>query len=197
MSTEQHKEKEPNYILKATEAVWVDKNDSVFLVYFQRVIWIIVAIIIIASLFFWENIFMNLSLHARIVLVGGVGYAIFGGGGTVRKPSEFEIRFYDDYLVLYRERISYDKTLEKKSIKKMYYKDIKRFVYRVNSHRINFYGIVEGIEWKYKKNGQLSEKPFYHKTTDSLCYFYTTLSNVDFVKEIETHSPLRVEIRHT
>lgn len=46
------------------------------------------------------------------------------------------------------------------------------------------------------KDGSLPEKPTYHRTTDGgICYFYTTEEpEIDFVSEIEKHSPIKVQI---
>ena len=61
---------------------------------------------------------------------------------------------------------------------------------------MTIYGDVETIWYNYHKDGTLPEKPTYHRTVKGgLCYFYTSASpEVDFVAEIETHSPIRVVV---
>lgn len=53
---------------------------------------------------------------------------------------------------------------------------------------------MEGIWYDYNKDGTLPAKPTYHRTIDGgICYFYTTEApEVDFVSEIEKHSPIKV-----
>ena len=176
----------PNYVIRATEAVVADKYDSKFLRIMRTLTFIIVIIIIISTILFHENIFMALSFRGKIILIGLVVMTI-STSGTIRIPSEFELQFYDEYFILYREKFPYNKNFSRKEIEKMYYKDVKEFQYRQQSKRINFVGVNEGIYWEYKKDGTLSEKPSYHKTTDSILYFYTEFSDVDFIKEIEEH----------
>ncbi len=108
-----------------------------------------------------------------------------------------EIRFYDDYLILYREKKHYGSGIQRKMYDKFYYKDIHKCQYRTETKRINIYGKVEGKWYDYNKDGSLPTQPTYHKTTDSLDYFYTIFAqDIDFVKEIEEHSPIKVEIEN-
>lgn len=77
----------------------------------------------------------------------------------------------------------------------MNYRDVKECTYRVQNHKILFLGKIEGIFYQYNRDGTLKEKPSYHKTTDSGTYFYTVFEpEIDFVKEIEEHTPLKVAI---
>ena len=186
----------PNYVIRATEAVVADKYDSKLLRIMRTITCVIVVIVIVATILFQENIFMALSFRGKIILIGLVVMTI-STSGTIRIPSEFELQFYDEYFILYREKFPYNKNFSRKEIEKMYYKDVKEFQYRQQSKRINFVGVNEGIYWEYKEDGTLSAQPSYHKTTDSILYFYTEFSDVDFIKEIEEHSPLRVEIRNS
>ena len=54
------------------------------------------------------------------------------------------------------------------------------------------------VIYKYDKNGNVAEVPSLHKTIDSISTFYTVFEpSIDFVKEIEAHSPMKVEIQST
>ena len=60
--------------------------------------------------------------------------------------------------------------------------------------KINLYGVYEGILYKYKKDGTLNTPPSYHRTVDSICNFYTVFEpDIDFVKIIETYTPIKIE----
>ena len=190
-------EKNPNYILKSNEATFRPKKNIGFLGKIKPIIYIIIVIIIIGSFVFGENLFDEMSGTARILLVL-MAVGVFLTETEERVPSSFEIRFYDEYLVVYRENHYYSNKLSRKEYSKLFYKDIKECQYRVKTQRINMYGIVENIWYNYNKDGTVDKKPSYHKTTDSICYFYTMFaSEVDFVAEIEGHSPIKVTVSET
>lgn len=186
----------PDYVLRAEEAVLVPKKDTEILVKLKPAVWIVIGIIIILSFIFGDNIYKELSWTARGLLVA-LAMGIFFVNSDERVPSPFEIWFYGDYLVIYREKHYYSRKVTRKEYDKFYYKDIKQCQFRTVTQRINFYGIVEGIWYNYRKDGTLPLEPTYHKTTDSIRYFYTMYAkNIDFVREIEAHSPVRVEIQN-
>ena len=190
-------EPQPNYVLKANEGVLMPKNDNPALGFIKKAVWIVVGIIVIGSLIFQDNLFGKITWSTRILLIALAIGSLFLGGGSVRVPSPFEIWFYDDYLVIYREKFYMDRKTSRKMYDKFNYKEIHKCQYRTVCNKINFYGIVEGIWYDYKKDGSLSESPTYHKTTDSISTFYTTeLPKIDFVSEIENHSPIKVIIEN-
>lgn len=187
---------DPNYILKANEAVLVPKKNRENIARLKPIVWIVVLIVVIASFIFGDNLFNELSWTVRILLIALAIGTLFISTDE-RVPSPFEIWFYDDYLVIYREKHYYSKSVIRKEYDKFYYKDIKHCQYRSLTHRFNFYGVVEGIWYNYSKDGSLPQEPTYHKTTDSIRYFYTTYAqNIDFVKEIEMHSPIKVNVEN-
>lgn len=187
---------EPNYILKANEAVIVPKANTGGIAKIRTAIWIIVAIIIIGSFVLGNNIFSELSWTVRALLISLV-IGTFFINTSERVPSPFEMWFYDDCLVLYREKHFYSKKITRKEYDKFFYKDIRECQYQARTKRINISGVVEGIWYNYRKDGSLPSEPSYHKTTDSIRYFYTTFAReIDFVKEIESHSPIKVNIEN-
>ncbi len=184
----------PNYVLKADEGVLVSKNENSTLGIIKITVWIIVGVIILGSLVFHDNLFSELSWTTRILLIA-LAIGVIFKGGSKRVSSPIEIQFYDDHLVVYREKIQYKRNLILKKYDKFFYKDIRKCQYRTITKQINIYGIEEGIRYKYNKDGSLPTKPIYHKTTEGLCYFYTTEApEIDFVSEIERHAPVKVEI---
>jgi hypothetical protein len=185
----------PNYVLKANEGILVPKSEKPLLGKLKITVWIVVGVIIIGSILFQDNLFNDLSWSSRILLIAmviGIGFS----GGNKRVPSPFEIQFYNDYLIVYREKRYYNKKVIRKEYNKFFYKDIYKIEYRTGTKQILIKGIIEGIWYNYKKDGTLPEKPTYHRTTDGgICYFYTTEApDVDFVYEIENHSPIKVAI---
>jgi len=187
---------EPNYVLKTNEEVLRTVNDSKVYYYLKKVLWIIIAINIISYFVFGENIFTQLNSNVRILLIILLVYILFIANKRKGVASPFEIRFYDDYLVVYREKLYYNPMTTHMEFFKFFYKDITKCEYRTETERFNILGTVEINLFKYNKDGSLPKEPTHHKTTDSICYFYTGMSDVDFVYEIEAHSPIKVNIKN-
>ena len=166
--------KKPNYVLKANEGVLVPKNESSPLGKIKLAVWIVIGVILLGSLIFQDNLFGELSGTAQVLLVV-IAVGVTFAGGNKRVPSPFEIRFYDDYLVVYRESMYYSKKVIRKEYNKFFYKDINKCQYRVGTKRMNILGDVESIWYNYNKDGTLPEKPTYHRNVKGgICYFYTT-----------------------
>lgn len=157
-------------------------------------IWAIVSIIILLSFIVNENFFTEvLPPELTLILVPLYFWSVFTVD-HIRVPSPFEIWFYDDYLIVYREKRYYNKKVSRKEYNKFFYNDISKVEYRTLSNRIQIYGTVEAIWYDYNKDGTLPEQPTYHrKVHDTFVYFYTTESSeVDFVSEIEEHTPIMI-----
>ncbi|GGA79732.1 hypothetical protein [Ornithinibacillus halotolerans] len=189
------REEKPNYVLKAIEGVLTPKNP--WLSMLKKAIWIIVGLVILLSIIFQENMFSELSWSSQVMLIV-LALVLTFTKNSMRVPSPFEIRFYNDYLVVFREKRYYGK-LPRKEFNKFYYDEIEKIVHRTTTERISIYGTIEGIWYDYKKDGTLPDKPTYHKTTKGgFCYFDTsTDKEVDFVAEIEKHSPIKVVVENS
>lgn len=186
---------EPNYIVRANEGVRMPKNDTLALYYTKKVLGWTIVLLIVWSFVFRESLLRGMSMGALVLLV-----CAFLRVRTLTKeefvPSPFELWFYTDYIVIYREKYYYHTKLSRKQYDKFYYKDIHQCLYHEHSHRMDILGIVEGIWYDYNKDGTVPDKPTYHKTTDSICYFYTNMApEIDFVAELERHMPVKVTIR--
>ena len=97
---------------------------------FKKMVWILIILFIIISLYFHKNIFMELAFGTRLLLIV-ISVAILGTAyATEKTPSPFEIRFYEDYMVVYREKYYYDRDLSRKEYDKFFYKDIERIQYK-------------------------------------------------------------------
>lgn len=185
----------PVYVLRTNESAWAPTQNAKQVVFAKKAVRIILVILLVGSFVFGDNLFAELSLMPKMLLITiFLGTCFVKDKEKVAKP--FEIRFYEDHLVLYREKRYYSPKLSRKELDKFMYKDIEKIVYRADTHRINIYGLVEGIWYDYKKDGSLPEKPSYHKTTNSLAYFYTNEApEVDFVAIFEKYSSVKVTIQ--
>lgn len=189
---------QPNYVLKFNETDSRKVKDRNY--YIKKTVVIIIAIIVIFSIIFGENLFLELSWTARILLIA-IALGILFTGKKEDVPSPAELRFYDDYLLLFLERKYYSERSIKQEYLKMKYSDITKVKYLPNTSnkRFQIYGNGHSLHYDLKKDGNISKKASRDKMFEKgMIYFFTNLNqNIDFIKEIEEHSPLKVEIDNT
>lgn len=189
---------QPNYVLKFNETDSRKVKDRNY--YIKKAVVIIIAIIVIFSIIFGEKLFLELSWTARILLIA-IALGILFTGKKEDVPSPAELRFYDDYLLLFLERKYYSEKSIKQEYLKMKYSDITKVKYLPNTSnkRFQIYGNGHSLHYDVKKDGSLSIQPSRDKMfEEGMIYFSTNLNqNIDFIKEIEEHSPLKVEIDNT
>lgn len=189
---------QPNYVLKFNETDSRKVKDRNY--YIKKTVVIIIAIIVVFSIIFGENLFLELSWTARILLIA-IALGILFTGKKEDVPSPAELRFYDDYLLLFLERKYYSERSIKQEYLKMKYSDITKVKYLPNTSnkRFQIYGNGHSLHYDLKKDGNISKKASRDKMFEKgMIYFSTNLNqNIDFIKEIEEHSPLKVEIDNT
>lgn len=184
--------KEPNYILKFNDGVLIPKHESIAQDIIKLLLKICAVIFILLILVFGFEVIKEIPSLTWICLLSAAGYLV-KQGGCERKPVPCELWFYDDYMVQYYERMYYDKRNIQKEYHKFYYADISKCLYRTVVHKIDIFGQLESEFYKYKKDGTVEKEPYRHYKGESISVFYTVLEpDIDFVKEIETHSPIKV-----
>lgn len=188
----------PNYTLKTNEAVLMPIGNNNFLNVFKGFVWIIAGIIILGSVLLQENLFFELSGTTRIIFVCLLVSSFLCKEKTEYMPSPMELQFYDDYLVLYLPKRYYSSRVTRKEINTMKYADISKCVYETKSKRVYIYGDGQSVLYNYKKDGSLPLMPTEERNfTQGLIYFNAQLAtDVDFKKEIEEHSPIKVVIEN-
>ncbi len=183
----------PNYVLKADESVFTPKNKNAVLEIIVIGCIIIVGITLIISLLFQLSAvlswFMGLLL---LLLFGRLISSPFLGRNSISVSSPLEIWFYDDHLIIYREKLYCNKRLSRKTYDKLFYKDIHRCEYRMISAKVIFDGVTERVWYDYNKDGSLQQNPSYHEKAEGASFNTTEEPSVDFVSEIENHSPIKV-----
>lgn len=181
---------QPSYVLKTVENIRVpksEKNNSI-----KGVIIGILVILILGSFIFRDNLFGELSWTTKIILISLVFGTLFLNN-YIFKPFPIEIHFYNDHLEIHRQEVYYNKNLIRKEIYSFKYEDIKSCTYIDNYKRMEIRGNVHVDLYNYSKDKSVSNNPTISKTDIGICYFYTSAApNVDFVKEIEEHSPVKV-----
>lgn len=189
----------PNYVIKTNEAVLVPTKQSSGFTFLKTGVWIVVAVIIIGSLLFQDNLFSELSWTARVLLIVLALGVTFLGGKKEYAPSPMELQFFDDHLVLYLPKRYYSKSVTRMEINKMKYSEITKCVYKANSQRIHLYGNGTSTWYNYKADGTIPQTPTQVRNyTAGLIYFNTQLAtDVDFKTEIENHSPIQVIVENS
>lgn len=183
---------EANYILKTQENMRMPKNERANTV--KKVILTIIVILLVGSIVLKSNLFGELSWITQVILVTTFASTFFTGGSKF-VPFPMELRFYDDRLEIYRTFVYYGKNKKRKEIYIFKYADIQQCVFNKSSSRMIIKGQVY-VEWfNYNKASVVSQTPDIAKTDMGLCYFYTNADlSVDFVKEIQEHSPINVTV---
>lgn len=148
---------QPNYVLKFNETDSRKVKDRNY--YIKKAVVIIIAIIVIFSIIFGENLFLELSWTARILLIA-IALGILFTGKKEDVPSPAELRFYDDYLLLFLERKYYSERSIKQEYLKMKYSDITKVKYLPNTSnkRFQIYGNGHSLHYDLKKDGNISKK---------------------------------------
>lgn len=185
---------EPNYVLYGNNAELAPKKNYEAVIITKRIIWGGIGLIVVLSLVFWENLFSQMTFFAKSAVILAAIWSIVNNANEY-SPVPFEIRFFDDYLIVYCQKMRYNKKVSRMEYYKFFYKDIKKCVYRAKYERIDMYGMEEVTWYDYNKDGTVPERPTYHRSVDSLCFFYTMFDkDIDYVAEIEQHSPIKVTI---
>lgn len=178
----------PNYILKMNEAVIVTKKSDSKYKIIKMVVLIAVGMLLAKSFLSGGNWF------ERFLLIAVAIRNLFIGRKTEVVPSPVEIQFYDDFLCVYRPKRYYDKKVTRMEYNKMWYSRITKCVLETRSKMLYFYGDVEAKWFNYDENGNVPAAPTYNRIVkDAFCYLSTRCdSQIDYVNEIENHSPIKV-----
>lgn len=188
---------QPLYILKFNEGIMKPKVENKTKDIIKYLLGFATILIILVIIIFGFRVLREFSFSIFICYCIAIGYLI-KNGGYERIPSPCELWFYENYLVQYCPKRYYSKNNIRKEYYKFNYKDIKRCLYRSVVNKFDIFGIVEATFYKYDKDGNVDSVPKHHITADSISVFYTVFEpNIDFIKEIEEHSPIKVEIENS
>lgn len=175
-----------NYLQKITA-----KN----LGYKLRIIAIVIVILaFFVQVIFPDNPFIKLSWKTILLLVVLLFFLMF----TVKKEkinTPMEIRFFDDYLVIYLEKIySYNNKIQQ-GYYKFLYSDITFFECDAKANKIKITGNKFITTYSYNKDGSIQQNPTFESMwPGDLELEFGIESNLNIVEEIEHHSPIKINV---
>lgn len=161
----------------------------------KKLLFFVIILWVLGSVVFGENLLAETSALTKVLLVGVVFYVISNGGFREEWQSfPMELRFYEEYMIIYRPIHFYDKRCSRKIIDKIKYSDITQCVYREHSKKIYIYGDMHTTWYKLKKDGTAPDTPGFDKfVTKTVVWFDCRCENeVDIRQVMEEWSPVQV-----
>lgn len=159
---------------------------------------LLIAGILIGSLFAHKNLFMAMPVIVRVLivlLVIGVLILVLRKKDT---ESPMELQFYNNHLVLYRPMKYYSGQKARQELNTIKYNEVTDCVYKAKTQRLEIYGSVQATWYQYYKNGKMAQSPTSDRyVKDTIVFFRTNFAkDIDFKKEIESHSTIKVRVEN-
>jgi hypothetical protein len=188
----------PKYVIKTHETVSMPTGNNQPFATLRIVVWVIIAVIILGSFVFGDNLFSELSWTARMILIALAIGISFWGPKSESVASPLEIRFYSDYLVVFREKRYYSRKVSRKEYNKFFYSDISKIEYDYRIKRLDFIGKIDAMWFNYNKDGSVPQNPSYHRVVDGgICYFYVNGNDTDTIlKCLEEYTAKQPIVQH-
>lgn len=188
----------PKYVIKTHETVSMPTGNNQPFATLRIVVWVIIAVIILGSFVFGDNLFSELSWTARMILIALAIGISFWGPKSEPVASPLEIRFYSDYLVVFREKRYYSRKVSRKEYNKFFYSDISKIEYDYRIKRLDFIGKIDAMWFNYNKDGSVPQNPSYHRIVDGgICYFYVNGNDADTIlKCLEEYTAKQPIVQH-
>lgn len=180
----------PKNVIKTHETVSMPTGSNQPFATLRIVVWVIIAVIILGSFVFGDNLFFELSWTTRMILIAlAIGIGLWGPT-SAPVASPLEIRFYSNYLVVFREKRYYSRKVSRKEYNKFFYSDISKIEYNYRIKRLDLIGKIDAMWFNYNKDGSVPQDPTYHRIVDGgICYFYVNGNDADIIlKSLEEYT---------
>lgn len=184
----------PIYVLKTVENIFVEQNAKSTAA--KKIVAVFAAILLFSSFVLGENLFGELSLMARVLLLGLVATA-FVKGKKEFSAYPLELHFYEDRIEIHRLHVPYSPTKIKRELHIFKYADLPSFTYGQRTKYMTIRGIAHGEWYLFEKNGVVSSVP--ERVRDNvkgICYFFVGDPSIDIVRIIEEFSPVKVTLEN-
>lgn len=130
-----------------------------------------------------------------VILLIGIALYAYGKYAINGIKEPVLIQLHTDYIVVYRECFHYDKTNPRMQLERFRYGDITKVTWSKAHKELIICGVAEVEATDYDQKGELildSERTSIETTKCVIGTEYMT--DIDFKKEIEEHTPLTVEV---
>lgn len=172
----------PKYVIKTYETVSMPTGNNQLFATLKIVVWVLIAVLILSSFVFGESLLSEFPWPERIMLFSLAISVGFWKPKRKSVASPLEIRFYSDYLVVFREKKYYNRKVSRKEYNRFFYSDISKIEYDYHLKRLVLIGKIDAMWFNYNKDGSVPQNPSYHRITDGgLCYFYVNGNDADTI----------------
>jgi len=188
----------PKYTIKTQESVSMPTGSNQPFATLRIVVWVIVAVMLLGSFILDANLLSELSWTTRIILISLVIGSFSWGPKSQPVASPLEIRFYDDYLIVFRKKRYYSKKVSRKEYNKFFYDDISKLEYDYRLKRLDLIGKIDAMWFNYNKDGSVPQNPTYHRIVDDgICYFYVNGNDADIILDyLEKYTSKQPILQH-
>lgn len=178
----------PRYVLRTNQNISVEKFQLFGTI--QSILMMITFFIVGAWILKFPLVrLISWQIRIGIIAISTIIF-IIPNKKTILSP--FEIQFYNDYLIIYHERYHVPPSI--KQFEKVFYRDIERCQYSRKEKKIEIFCVVQRKYYLEEGKGRYSE-PRYIPPKRDICVFYTNVEPIiDFVQEIQRHSPIKVVV---
>lgn len=185
----------PKFVIKTNETVTIPIGNNQPFAILKKVVWVIIAVIILGSFIVGDNLLGELSWTTRVFLIILILGIVFWRPKSQPIASPLEIRFYNNYLVVFREKRYYSNKVSRKEYNKFLYEDISKIEYDYRIKRLDFIGKIDAMWFNYNKDGSVPQNPSYHRIVDGgICYFYVNGNDADtilnYLEEYTSKQPI-------
>lgn len=190
---------EPNYILKCNNKSIIETNYHPLLRFARICNWLaFFAYCVYHGIY---QVFVNGGSFKSLFTANGYFFFVFLIMAYFLRqklmffPSPVEIQFYEDYLIIYEESEYLDRKHRRCTYNIMKYKNIKECTWNYKGDKLYFGGWLDFITYDYNADGTLQTQPSRNKSLDAAAVIRTCFSReINFKKEIEAHSPIKVQM---
>lgn len=187
---------EPSYKIQMVETYWKKEEKGLLHRIVRNSVIVIIVLIVFFSIVFGENLFASLSSGALVLLFALV-VRFFVGEKDVEVTSETEIWLYEDYVIFYRPQFCYSSKDIRREYTKIFYSELTKSYYKCLRGMLCFEGTLHVADYHFDENGTLLLNSLREREINNFFYHICTKNEPRiemFIKEIEEHSPIKVEI---